>query len=105
MGQVAQVAQHAPVAVPAILARIIGRIAGMRADEGEDAVENLCWENRDELTRSHTWGEVRLPADTNRAAQSFRRACQLLLLLVLPPKGEPHGDDDDGMAVAKRRLD
>lgn len=100
VGQVTQVAQHAPFAAATILAGIICLIARVRADEQKDALENLCWENGDELARSHTRREVRLPADINRTPQCLRRARQLVLLLVLfPTKGEPHGDGGDGMAV------
>jgi hypothetical protein len=70
----------------------------MRADKGEYPLEDIGWKNRDELTRSHTWGKE-LPADTNRAAQ-FRRTSKLQLLLVLPPEKEPHGDD--GLTVSKQ---
>lgn len=100
VGQVTQVTQHAPFAAATILTGIIRLIARVRADEEEDALENLWWENGDELARPHTRREVRLAADISRAPQCLWRAGQVVLLLVLfPTKGEPHGDGGDGMAV------
>lgn len=93
VGQVAQVTQHASVVVSALLTRIIGLIAGMRADEAEYPLENRGWKNNDELTRPHAWRKEWLPAGTNRAAQ-LSWARELQLLLVLPPKGESHVDDE-----------
>lgn len=102
VGQVAQVTQHASVVISALFTRIIGLIARMGADEAKDPLENRGWKNSDELTRPHTWRKEWLPAGTNRTAQ-IRRARKLQLLLVLPPKEEPHVDD--GLTVPKTKLD
>lgn len=73
----------------------------MRADEEEDALENICWENGDELARPDAWGKPRLPADTDRAAQCLGRAGRFRLLLVLPSEGEPHCGGDVELDAAK----
>lgn len=101
VGQVAQVTQHAPVVVSALLTRIIGLIARMGADEAKYPPQNRDWKNGDELARPHTWRKEWLPASINRAAQ-FRRARELQLLLVLAPKEEPHGDDELVVPKTKR---
>jgi hypothetical protein len=104
VGQVAQVTQHATIVISALLTRIIGLIARMGADEAKYPTQNRGWKNSNELTRSHTGRKEWLPAGINRAAQ-FRRAPELQLLLVLPPKGESHGDYEMMVPRTMRNLD